>query len=48
MKECPKGHKIVDILYSQNRIWCLECKKFYDFKLKTGQKSLLIKNLKGE
>jgi len=48
MKECPKGHKPIDILYSQNRIWCFECRCFYNFPLKPGKKSILIKGLKGK
>lgn len=47
-KTCPFGHKPVDLLFSMNKLWCFECKEFYDFKLKKGKKSILIKNLKGE
>lgn len=47
-KTCPKGHKPVDLLFSQQRMWCFTCKKFYPFELKSGKKSLLIKGLVGQ
>ncbi len=47
-KTCPEGHTKVDILTSQNRYWCFECRKFYPFPLKKGKKSILIKGLVGK
>lgn len=42
------GKAPIDLLFSQNRYWCFHCRKFYPFELKPGQKSILIKGLKGE
>lgn len=45
--KCPKGHTTLVRLVSQNRYWCCECRYYYPFKLKEGQKSVLIKGLVG-
>lgn len=46
---CPLcGYDRVDLLSSTNKIFCFGCEKFSPKPLKPGQKSILIKNLKGE
>ena len=42
------GKEPIDYFFSLDKYWCVHCKKMYDFKLKPGQKSLLIKNKVGE
>lgn len=45
---CPFcGSTWIDPLYSMNKMMCFKCNKFRPFKLKPGQKSLLIKGLVG-
>ncbi len=46
-KKCQVCKGKVDLLFSLNKMWCFECKKFYDFKLKKNKKSILIKGLIG-
>jgi len=43
---CKKGP--IDLLFSMNKYWCFYCKKFYDFKLKPGQKSIHNKGMIGK
>lgn len=45
--KCICGVNVVD-LPSMNKRICFSCGKQYEWKLKPGQKSLLIKNLIGE
>lgn len=45
---CPEcKSKIIDCLFSMNKLWCFNCRKFYDFSLKPGQKSILNKGIIG-
>ena len=47
--KCPVcNSKPVDLLFSMDKLWCFNCKRFYDFKLKPGQKSIHIKGKIGE
>lgn len=42
------GKEPIDLLFSIDKYWCFYCRKFYDFKLKPGQKSIHIKGKVGK